>query len=162
MSGEFFSGTICGITLPLRWEFTLTSEYLYGAMGLTLETRDPLFTITEAGVLRGKVEVNWPENTGAPARPISAWTIQDWQEIVNILEDTYPWLEIVLTVVGSLLGGVLLLFVSLHAYKFACTKYGWKDRTRDYWAWRNKNGPRRRSFEEEMDRARRAHTQGVH
>jgi hypothetical protein len=98
--------------------------------GMSCELWDPLFSVKEMGVHRGSVEMHWPLNEEAPVR---SWPAYDWATIQNILEETYPGVEIFTTVLGSFMLAVVLGFVSSFAYKLACRRFGRNDRAQDFW-----------------------------
>lgn len=109
------------------------------AEGESCAVYDPLFTTSATGVKRGHVELNWPEEELAPLERIKPWTLAEWGMINMILTETYPVLEIALTVVFSVLGGFLLFYGLFLVYRLVCRKCGWRERKPDYWAWRRKH-----------------------
>ena len=125
-------------------------EVLDWSNGVGCDVWDPLFTVSAEGVYRGSVELNWPENGAAPIQQTRPWVLRDWHDIDTILRNVYPTLEITLTVIGSLLAGALFFTALFYTYKFACKRFGWNDRTADYWKWRSKQTRAGQAFEDDM------------
>ncbi|KIW08779.1 uncharacterized protein PV09_00715 [Verruconis gallopava] len=77
--------------------------------GMGCEVWDPLFAVTEMGVKRGSIELNWSESHDTVLKyHTKPWVMNDFATLHLVLEETYPALEITMTVVGSfLLAGVV-------------------------------------------------------
>lgn len=80
---------------------------------------DPLFSVKKGGVLRGNLELNWPEDGGlAVLSQDLSWVVTDWNLVEGILKREAPKAEFIVIGFGS--------FVAL----FILCGFGWSWRAR--------------------------------